>query len=133
MTTAPLSPIPLASPDASNWSRAHAPVRIVRSYRIHLLFVLCLFSALLGRAAYIIRPFDSDSSMFIFEGRLASEGKSLCRDMIDNKLPTVGLAMSLPFRIAGPWWPGYVLMQTAMGLGMTAVVWRTARRHIGPD
>ncbi|MBC8107258.1 MAG: hypothetical protein H7Z14_11760 [Anaerolineae bacterium] len=42
--------------------------------RMWLLLALCVLSAILGRLCYLIRPFDSDGSMFIYMGRLISEG-----------------------------------------------------------
>jgi hypothetical protein len=98
-----------------------------------LLATLCLLIALFSRASFFTQPFDSDSSMFIYAGKVAAQGQSLCRDFIDNKLPTVGLMMSAPWRLAGRDWPAYLLMQTAMALATTTILWRTARKHIGPD
>ena len=58
------------------------------------LVALCAFSAVLGRLCYLLRPFDSDGSMFIYMGRLVSEGGRFCHDLVDNKFPTVGLLTS---------------------------------------
>jgi hypothetical protein len=98
-----------------------------------LFAALCLVIAIFSRASFFTQPFDSDSSMFIYAGKVAAQGQSLCRDFIDNKLPTVGLMMSAPWRLAGRDWPAYLLMQTAMALASTVILYRTAMRHIGPD
>jgi len=98
-----------------------------------LLVAMCLLVGLFSRASFFTQPFDSDSSMFIYAGKVAASGQSLCRDFIDNKLPTVGLMMSAPWRLAGRAWPAYLLMQTVMALTTTAILYRAAKRHIGSD
>jgi hypothetical protein len=74
--------------------------------RMWLLLCLCVISAILGRLCYIVRPFDSDGSMFIYMGRLISEGGRFCHDLVDNKFPSVGLVTSVPWRLLGANWTG---------------------------
>jgi hypothetical protein len=93
--------------------------------------MICLASALVGRLAYLAQPFDDDGAMFIYLGRVVTEGGRFCHDVIDNKFPTVGLMTSVAYRAFGSWWPGYVLLQTAMGIGGAMLLARSARRHLG--
>ena len=69
--------------------------------------------------------------MFIYLGRVVSEGGRFCHDVIDNKFPTVGLMTSIAYRAFRSWWPGYVLIQTAMGIGGALLLVRSAGRHFG--
>ena len=91
----------------------------------------CLVAALVGRLSYLAQPFDNDGAMFVYLGRVAGEGGRFCHDVIDNKFPTVGLMTSLGYRCFGSWWPGYVLVQTAMGVGGALLLARSAGRHLG--
>jgi len=91
----------------------------------------CLVAALVGRLAYLSQPFDDDGAMFIYLGRVVSEGGRFGQDVIDNKFPTVGLMTSLAYRSFGDWWQGYVLVQTAMGIGGALLLARSAGRHFG--
>ena len=89
----------------------------------------CVFSRhCWGGGAICIRPFDSDGAMFIYMGRLISEGGRFGHELIDNKFPTVGLITSVPWRWFGPVWRQYVLLETAMSLLMAcrAVTHRSA-------
>jgi hypothetical protein len=95
-----------------------------------LLFI-CLAAALVGRLSYLSQPFDDDAAMFIYLGRVATLGGRFCHDVIDNKFPTVGLMTSLAYRAFGSWWPGYVLIETAMGVGGAMLLARSAGRHLG--
>jgi hypothetical protein len=69
--------------------------------------------------------------MFIYMGRLISEGGRFGHELVDNKFPTVGLITSVPWRWFGANWPAYVLLGAAMSVVTTAMLARTARRHIG--
>ena len=95
------------------------------------LIATCLVAALVGRLSYLSQPFDDDGAMFIYLGRVVSDGGRFCHDVIDNKFPTVGLMTSLPCRAFGNWWPGYVLLQTAMGIGGAMLLARSATRNLG--
>src|SRR2546430_2123403 len=55
--------------------------------------------ALLGRAVFIGQPVNSDTAMFVYMGKLVSHGGRMGVDLIDNKLPSVGLLMSAPYRL----------------------------------
>ena len=66
-----------------------------------LLFCSLFIAALASRLCYLFRPFDSDGSMFIYMGKLVSEGGRFGTDFVDNKFPTVGLMMSA--RAGGCW------------------------------
>ena len=69
--------------------------------------------------------------MFIYMGRVVSEGGGIGREVIDNKFPTVGLLMSGPWRVFGACWPAWVLMLTAMGLAGPILLARSAGRNLG--
>jgi hypothetical protein len=96
-----------------------------------LLLSLCVLSAILGRFCYIIRPFDSDGSMFIYMGRLISEGGRFCHELVDNKFPSVGLITSVPWKFFGANWMSYVLLGGAMSIIGCAMLTRIATRHFG--
>ncbi|CAN5547455.1 hypothetical protein BH09PLA1_BH09PLA1_35170 [soil metagenome] len=96
-----------------------------------MLLGLCVLSAILGRLCYLIRPFDSDGSMFIYMGRLISEGGRFCHELVDNKFPSVGLITSVPWKLFGANWTSYVLLGGAMSFIGCAMLTRTATRHFG--
>ncbi|MEA2708153.1 MAG: hypothetical protein QOF78_754, partial [Phycisphaerales bacterium] len=96
-----------------------------------LLMGVCLAAALVGRLAYLSQPFDDDGAMFVYLGRVVCEGRRFCHDVIDNKFPSVGLMTSLAYRCFGNAWAGYVLTQTALGIGGALLLSRSAGRHLG--
>lgn len=96
-----------------------------------LLIGFCIFSALLARLSYLVRPLDADGAMFVYMGKLVSQGGRIGYELIDNKFPTVGLIVSPCWRAFGAYWPGYVFLQTALALIGCALLARTARRNIG--
>lgn len=108
-----------------------APSREGPHLGLALLVALCVLSALLSRVCYLVRPFDSDGSMFIYMGRLVSEGGRLGHELVDNKFPTVGLITSLPWRAFGANWLWYVLTGAALSLLGSLMLARIAARHIG--
>ena len=96
-----------------------------------MLVALIAFTALLGRFCYLIRPFDSDGSMFIYMGRLITEGGRFGHELVDNKFPTVGLITSVPWRWFGAVWWKYVVLETAMSGAMAWLLARAAGRRFG--
>ncbi|MGA2442639.1 MAG: hypothetical protein ABSH08_16920 [Tepidisphaeraceae bacterium] len=92
---------------------------------------LCALSALVGRLSFLVRPLDADGAMFIYMGKLVSQGGRIGAELIDNKFPTVGLMTSECWRTFGACWPAYVLLQTAMGFAGAILLARSARRNIG--
>src|SRR3954468_5740640 len=96
-----------------------------------LLVTALVVSALVSRLCYLVRPFDSDGSMFIYMGRLISEGGRFGHDLVDNKFPTVGLITSAAWRIFGANWTAYVLLGAALSLTGSVLLARIAARHIG--
>ena len=52
--------------------------------------------------------------MFIYMGKTVAHGGRVGIDIIDNKFPTVGLMISVPWKIFGSYWPGYVALQTTL-------------------
>ncbi len=81
-----------------------------------LFVAFALIAALLGRLAYLTKPFDHDARIFIYLGKLVCDGGRFYHDILDNKFPSVGLITSVCWRWLGTWWPGYVLLQTAIAL-----------------
>jgi hypothetical protein len=98
-----------------------------------LLLGTLILCALVSRLCYLIRPFDSDGAMFIYMGRLISEGGRFGHDLVDNKLPTVGLMTSACWRMFGAHWMPYVLLGAAMSMLAAWVLGRAARRNFGAD
>jgi hypothetical protein len=85
--------------------------------------------ALLGRLCYLAKPFDHDARLFIYLGKLFTDGGRFGHDVIDNKFPTVGMMISVWWRLLGLSWPAYVLTQTAMVIVGALLLGRIARRH----
>ncbi|MGD0138259.1 MAG: glycosyltransferase family 39 protein [Tepidisphaeraceae bacterium] len=92
---------------------------------------LCVLSALVARLSFLVRPLDADGAMFIYMGKLVSQGGRIGAELIDNKFPMVGLMTSACWRAFGACWPAYVLLQTAMGFAGAFLLARSARRNIG--
>jgi hypothetical protein len=112
-------------------ARASAPV-IDRAQASRVLLVaLCIIAALCARLSYLARPFDSDGSMFIYMGKLISEGGRFGHQLIDNKFPSVGLMTSVAWRAFGPNWWCYVALETILSMLACAMIARAARRHFG--
>ncbi len=91
----------------------------------------CLLSALIGRFCYLARPFDSDAAIFVYMGKMVADGGRFCHDLIDNKFPTVGLMTSLPWRMFGTSWIGYISLQTIMSLSGAWMLGQMAGRVAG--
>jgi hypothetical protein len=124
-------PIPRADEKAGASAAGDEASARRRALARWVLVVVCLTGALIGRLSYLAQPFDDDAAMFIYLGRVVGEGGRFCHDVIDNKFPTVGLMTSIAYRTFGSWWPGYVLVQTAMGIGGALLLARAAGRHFG--
>lgn len=93
---------------------------------------ICLLLAVASRFSYGLRPFDADAAIFIHQGMLVEQGLRYWDELIDNKLPTVGMLTFLPWRFFGNWWWGYVLLQTGMALIAAMAIGRAAVRAAGP-
>jgi hypothetical protein len=92
---------------------------------------VCFVSALVGRLSYLVRPFNADGAMFIYMGKLVSQGGRIGYELIDNKFPTVGLITSPCWKVFGNSWPGYVLLQLVLTLIGAYLLARAAERNIG--
>jgi hypothetical protein len=95
------------------------------------LVLLCVSTAALGRLVYILKIFDADGAMFVYMGKLTHEGGRLCHDLVDNKFPTVGLMTSVPWRLFGAHWAGYVVLGAILSFASALLLGRIARRYIG--
>lgn len=95
------------------------------------LLALCIISAAAGRLSYLVKPFDHDARMFIYLGKLVCDGGRFGEDLIDNKLPSVGLMTSICWRMFGTHWWGYVFLQAALAAGATMLLARAAVRAFG--
>ncbi len=100
-------------------------------FRWAVLIAFCLLSAIAGRWCYLFRPLDNDAAIFIYMGKMVSEGGRLCHDLIDNKFPTVGLMTSILWRAFGSSWPAYIALQTAMSFTGAWLLGKMAARHAG--
>jgi hypothetical protein len=98
---------------------------------VALLTTACLLTALAGRLAYLVRPFDHDAAMFVYLGKSVCDGQRFGHDIIDNKFPSVGLMTSLAWRAFGTCWPAYVLLQTSLALSAGWMLARSAARNVG--
>lgn len=87
--------------------------------------------ALLGRLSYLFEPFGTDSSMFIYMGKLVTAGGRVGVELVDNKFPTVGLLTSGAWRLFGPCWSAYVILQTLMAVGAAVLLARSVSRCFG--
>jgi hypothetical protein len=123
--------VTVCAPEAISPERSE-PSRAPRELGIALLIAICILSALVGRLAYLFHPFDSDAAMFIYMGKLVTEGGRIGYELIDNKFPTVGLMTSGCWRIFGDNWPAYVLLQTALSLSAAFLLARSAKQNINP-
>lgn len=92
-----------------------------------LLIALCFA----GRLVFLTRSGSPDMEMFVFMGKLVANGGRVGIDLIDNKFPTVGLLMSVPYQLFGAHWAGYGLLSLACGLATIASLARTARQCWG--
>ena len=113
---------------------AAAPPRadVRRAWGFDVLVGGALLCAVLGRLSTGLGPFDHDSAMYIYSGKLAAQGARLPDVLCDNKFPWTALALGLFWRMLGTWWMGYVLVQTFMGLAGSLLLARLARRWAGP-
>ncbi len=98
--------------------------RAPRSPGLAILVAVCIVSALVGRLSYLLHPFDSDGAMFIYMGKLVTEGGRVGYELIDNKFPTVGLMTSGCWKIFGDNWPSYVFLQMALSLAAACLLLR---------
>ena len=92
---------------------------------------LLIALALCGRAIYVFTPVNSDTAMFVYAGKLVANGGRPGVDLLDNKLPSVGLLMQVPERLFGAAWPTYGLLGLAMSVVASLMLWRLARRWLG--
>jgi Dolichyl-phosphate-mannose-protein mannosyltransferase len=95
------------------------------------LLIICLLSAVVGRLVFLCNPFDADAAIFIYMGKMTYLGGRMCHDFLDNKFPTVGLMMTLPWRLLGNQWAAYVLFSSTLALASCLILAETARRGFG--
>jgi len=100
-----------------------------RSFRITA--ALLMLAALCGRAIYVFAPVGSDTAMFVYAGKLVASGGRPGVDLLDNKLPSVGLLMQVPERLFAAHWPLYGLLGLVMSVVASLFLWRLARRWLG--
>jgi hypothetical protein len=87
--------------------------------------------AMISRLSHFLRPLEGDGAVFIYMGRIVSEGGRWGQDIVDNKFPTVGLMASFCWRLFGAYWPAYVLLGAGMSAIMMLALARAARRNFG--
>ena|GEM_PF-1992773 len=105
------------------------PKRDRRLLFVTIALIACAFA---GRIAFIGQPVNSDTAMFVYMGKLVSQGGRMGVDLVDNKLPSVGLLMSAPYRLFGAGWSMYAILGLAMSILATAALTRAAGRCLGP-
>ncbi|MBC7784821.1 MAG: glycosyltransferase family 39 protein [Burkholderiales bacterium] len=93
-----------------------------------VIMVLCAFA---GRAVFLSQPVNSDTAMFVYMGKMVTDGQRIGTDLVDNKLPTVGLLMSVPFRLLGAHWWAYTLLGLGLTIATCLMLARTAGRCLG--
>ncbi len=109
-------------------SQDDAPTSRGRAFAAMFFFLVI---ALVGRLCYLAEPFDGDSSMFIYMGKMTAAGGVVGRSVIDNKLPTVGYLLTGPWSIFGMhWWP-YVFLSAAVSIASAFCISRIAAEHLG--
>lgn len=108
-----------------------APTACARADR--MLLWLCVVVALLSRLAFIAVPFWSDAGIYIYMGKVVATGGHLYQDFFETKFPGVGLITASLWMLFGSWWPGYVLIQTAMAFTSAWMLGRTVSRHVSED
>jgi len=92
-----------------------------RLARIWLLPLLSI-AALIPRAGFLARPFESDSGLYVYMGKVLVEGRLLYHDFYETKTPGVPLLTAPLYRLFGHhWWP-YVLLQSLMTLAAAAAL-----------
>src|SRR5439155_792240 len=89
--------------------------KAARNASWYALFAVLLLVAAISRLSHFFRPMEGDGPVFIYMGKVVSEGGRWGQDIVDNKFPTVGLMASVCWRIFGAYWPAYVML----GLGMS--------------
>src|SRR5438477_11472204 len=104
-----------------------------RSATWYVLLAVLLLVAAISRLSHFFRPMEGDGPVFIYMGKVVSEGGRWGDDIVDNKFPTVGLMASFCWRIFGSYWPAYVMLGAGMSAGATWVLARAARRNFDAD
>ena len=108
------------------------PALILRPTRSAVVTAALLIAvALTGRAVYCIAPVNSDTAMFVYAGKLVAAGGRPGVDLIDNKLPSVGLLMSVPFRCFGAHWSDYGMLGFVMSVIASLLLALAVRRSLG--
>ncbi|HEX8342555.1 MAG TPA: glycosyltransferase 87 family protein [Tepidisphaeraceae bacterium] len=99
---------------------------------VFALVLAMLAAGVAGRAVQVVAPSNlSDTAMFVYMGKLVANGGRVGVDLLDNKLPSVGLLMSVPYRLIGADWPGYAALGLAMTIVAALLLARAARRCLG--
>jgi hypothetical protein len=102
MTAVPLSSLPAAATQG----------RLSRAWLLPIISI----AALIPRIGFLARPFESDSGLYVYMGKVLVEGQQLYHDFYETKTPGVALLTAPLFRLFGHhWWP-YVFLQAAMTL-----------------
>lgn len=97
------------------------------------LVMVLLGMGLAGRGVFLSQSVNSDTAMFVYMGKLVNEGGRVGVDLIDNKLPSVGLLMSVLHRWIGEHWWGYTLAGMVMMSLAPLLLARSAGRVMGSE
>ena len=90
--------------------------------------LLLLWAALALRCLPFLNLHDSDMELFVYMGKLVSQGGIIGVDLFDNKLPTVGLLMQWPYAVFGANWAGYASMSVGLYVVTVLALARAAGR-----
>lgn len=92
-----------------------------------------ILAALVGRLVFVALPVNSDTAMFVYAGKVVAEGGRPGVDLLDNKLPSVGLLMSVPYRLFGSHWAAYGVLGLTLSLMAMLFLYRATRDAWGRD
>lgn len=102
----------------------HPPTR----WRIAAASLLVCAIALGLRLCFLRVLYDGDMELFVYFGKLVAGGGRIGIELLDNKLPSVGLLMVGPWWVIGDWWMGYALLSIAMAIASMLAMSRAVSR-----
>lgn len=86
--------------------------------------------AMIPRIGFLARPFESDSGLYVYMGKVVVEGRVLYHDFFETKPPGVALFTAGLFKVFGHHWAPYVLLQAGMTLAGAYLLAREMGRVI---
>jgi len=108
-----------------------APARTRATPRVIATLIVVAF---LPRLGFLARPWESDSGLYAYMGKVVAEPAKfgqLYRDFYETKPPGVALITAGLYRAFGNHWPTWVALQTLLALGAAAALAHAARHTWG--